>query len=426
MTAFRVAFRFSAFRFAAPALVLVGAFVGLSAMYPTVTTSDNVASAALAVSHMLAPFIAGIAAWDGLAPVRYRMLDLDLSSPRPLPSLELARFGACLVWAVATAVTCFITLTVRALFLGLREVPDLGIMALAVAGLIFFAGVGFLLAALTRWWGAIPVAAFIALGLYAVDLFASGPGWLRALNPIGRFTSTDWYSPDTWQFVAHAGCAIAFAGALLAALALRNRQTRFLGGLILVAAAGVLALSLGSVIGAGGRTWVPQPDDEDLVALEGDHVTLHVRPHYTAVADDLLRTWDRMAMLFGDSSLSFEVLVQQTDSDHEGAEGSFQRLYVNPLASDIATDSIESSLIDVMGCLTGTVEPGGSLGLGGELAVHTWLMGSPAEGIRIGDPRADRAAQWLGSLTDEAATSWVAEHADNILTCTWDPEDFGA
>ncbi|MET3175961.1 UNVERIFIED_ORG: hypothetical protein ABIB52_003834 [Arthrobacter sp. UYCu721] len=422
--------RRSAFAMCMPLLFITGSVIAHLDSFPTVASWANIADVMVNVSHFLSPFVAGVAAWEALRPTRRGMNAFEETASVPSPWVRLPQLAAALIWLVACYLGILIYVVVRSLTIGLYGSPEPAALLYGLLLPALFIVVGMSISRLTRSWIAVPLSVAIAVALFGLVFFGNVPHAISSVNVFARYAAADGTTPNTaffWSIVLVIIGTAAFTAAATVARTYRpyRRQSAFaaLGAVV------VLAAGAGIAIGQNGRSWSPLGGEQLQLATftaPGKSMELKMLNHYAPVESDLMDTWSRISMLFSESDLAFSSLTQVVTNDHENAPREFGNLYLNPLSATIAEDSVQMSLYDVMECRRGGAIPPEGFGIQGSAIVETWLLGRIdwPEGAWSHDPRVQAGLSWLNGLSDDRAKTWVAEHTEEILSCSWSAEDF--
>ena len=423
MTAFALHLRRSLLRFVAPALAAAGGALVWSAAYPQVATQANIANGVGSTIAVLAPVLAGFAAWDALRERRHGGGPILDVAARPASRDLLARLGvaecaAAFVFAVVVAVAY-----VRASGLGLSGTPLWANLLVPLLVLGLAAAIGILAAGILRHWSAVIIAALPPAAVYAGALLLRGTGLAQSLNPFGNRAGGDFLDPNPPFFLGQvlflAGLLVLVVGLVL----LGSRQDRWWGAVVAVCAL-VVAVSGAWTVDAQHQRWGISVTDAEPRLVEASAndggLVLAFLPEYRPVQHDLLARWTRAQDLLSGTPAAFVRLEQLTDSHPEqtGEPGPLRALYLNPASLTVATDSVLESLIDLH-------TPSCAQSRTFETAlVELWIAGPGAEQRAQLMPEHADALTRLRELDDQAARDWLAERFDRFVSCQIDLGDF--
>lgn len=420
----------TAFRFTAPLLAILGGVIAILNSYPLIATWSNISDVMLETGHFLAPFVAGLAAWEALRAPRRRMQVVEHTSALPAPYVRLPQMLSALIWVGGAWMAIFVAVFVRASIIGLYGAPEVVTLLHSLILPLAFVVIGMSIANLLPTWVAVPISVLVSVALYAATLFGGLPDVVTWTNIFAQYVSIDGATSNQLFFLALLVETLALAAAFAVLTMARFRPYRYAS--ILLATVGVAALIAGGGVAIGQRgqdsVQIPASSMPMVTVTNADRsVELRLLEHYGPVSDELLTAWTRVASIVGDSDLAFTTLTQQIDVDHLGAPAAVDRLYLNPDSRDIVSDSIQSSLYDVMSCYRDAeAQPQGSFGVEGTVVVESWLQGrtSLAATAWTSNPDVTAALAWLNSLTTADAKAWVKEHAGQIRSCSWERGDF--
>lgn len=424
--------RRTTFRFAAPVLALFGIAIGVLNSYPLVATWPNVSDVMLDVAHFLAPFVTGVAAWEALRASRRRMQAMDHTASVPAPLGRLPQLLSALAWVSAAWMVVFAAVTVRAALIGLVGAPEFATLAYSLLLPLAFVVIGMSIANLVSTWIAVPIAVALAGSLYGLTYLDGLPAVLRSANIFTAFASLDGTTSNPTFFLGLIVETFALAAVFAVISVLQYRPYRYLGAMVGVVGVAALIAGAGIAVGQRGEAGRPVPAASLPFIILHDRdskIAITALEQYRPIAGELTTAWARVADLVASSDLAFSELIQQVDVDHLDAPQSFTRLYLNPASRDIVQDSIQMGLYDVMSCYReqGT-RPTGSFGVEGTVVVESWLQGraSLSSTAWTSNPDVPAALQWLNDLSNSEARAWVAAHASQIKSCSWEPGDFAS
>jgi hypothetical protein len=204
-----------------------------------------------------APFVAGVAAWMGSRDGRRGMTDLVKATVRPRWEVQLATWGATVVWAVGSYL---VFMAVALALLGQSidyGTPPWWSVAVGAVGVAAFTSVGFALGAFFPGRFIAPIAAFAALFAAAMSSqagFHEGSGWVLILptmsnNNFDRDAGIFYpFLPDVQiaRVMFCAGVAVAAAGLLGLPVGAGGRRLRWSAAVLTTigAVAAVIAVTL--------------------------------------------------------------------------------------------------------------------------------------------------------------------------------------
>lgn len=262
--------------------------------------------------------------------------------------------------------------------------------------------------------------------------FGDVPDMISWTNVFVPYAAADGTTPNAAFFWSVILIIVGLAAvAATATVASTYRPYRQQSTLTAVLAVGILIAGAGLAVGQEGRSSTQLDGGQLQLAAftePGKSVELRMLDHYTPVKGELVDTWARVSTLFSESTLAFSSLEQVVTNDHHNAPREFRNLYLNPLSSNVAADSVQMSLYDVMGCYRGESPPPEGFGIQGTVIVETWLLGRKdlAKNAWSDDPRVHEGLEWLNGLGLDQAKTWVSEHTKQILSCSWSAEDFSS
>lgn len=429
--ALQIELKHSGFRYWAPLFAFGGAAVGWLTSFPTIAAWVSIEESMLEVAYFLTPFVAGAAAWEGLREQRRHMGHERRTAAIPAPLTVLPQYASSIVWVGGAWVLILAALVARSAVIGLYGIPEPVVLLHSLFLILAFMTIGFAIAELIHHWAAIPLATVLPIVLYGATLTGRASDITTWINVFRPYVAIDATAPNAIFFAGASLMAIGMASAFAIGSILRRKAHRPAAAIALITSVAVAFAGSGIMIGQQGRPDRDLTPSEltfiELRSPDGD-MSIRISEHYAPVADQLTETWTRIADLMSESDLAFHLLEQRVDSDHEGAPQAFQRLYLNPQSAEIARASVESALIDVMGCNRpgGQSGPTGDFGVGGVVVVFAWLAGDTTLGVGTwsNNPAVSEALNRLHSLDQEVARVWVHDHAANIRSCTWDLSDF--
>ncbi|MGO1266613.1 MAG: hypothetical protein ACTINZ_12150 [Microbacterium gubbeenense] len=423
MTAFALHLRRSLLRFVAPVLAIAGGALVWSTAHPQVATQADIANGVGSTIAVLAPVLAGFAAWDALRERRHGGGPILDVAARPASRDLLARLGVAECAAAFVFTTVVVVAYVRVSGLGLAGTPMWANLLVPLLVLGLSAAIGILAAGTMRHWSAVIVAALPPAAVYAGALLMRGAGLAQSLNPFGNRAGGDFLDSNPPFFL---GQALFLAGLLVLVVGLvlfGSRQDRWRGMVVSICAVGVAVSGAWTVDAQHQRWGIPVTDAANRLveaSSEDGGLVLAILPQYQAVQDELLTRWIRAQDLLSETPAAFERLEQLTDSHPEQAESAepLRALYLNPASPTVATDSVLESLIDLHSpscAQSRTFET---------TLVELWIAGTGAERrAQLMPEHADALAR-LRALDDHAARDWLANRFDRFVSCQISLDDF--
>lgn len=416
MIAFRVHLRRSILLVVAPALAVAGGLFVWSNAYPQVASQANLTNGVGSTIAVLAPVLAGFAAWDALRERRNGGGPIIDVAARPasrdlLARLAVAECAAMFVFAAVVAVAY-----ARAARFAISGPPLWANLMVPLLVLGLSAAIGVLAAGLIRHWASVIVAALPPVIVYASALLVRGTGLAQSLNPFGNRAGGDFLVPNAPFFL---GQALFLAGLLLLVVGivlLGSRRDLWQGAIVAVCATAVVVSGAVTVTAQHQRWGLPLADPASrLIEAESDDGTLELAfmPEYRPVEDELVERWSRVQSILADTPVAFDRLEQLNDSHPEqtGKRGALHALYLNPASSTVAVDSILESLVDLH---TPACERSRSFETS---LVELWLAGPGAEQqAQLMQEHVDALAR-LRALNDEQARTWMSTAFDRFASC---------
>lgn len=410
------------------ALSILTSWVAIQNMPAAVVTWAAVSSAMLAGSHFVTPLLMGLGAWAVLRPrlTGYEFIQitsgLDGFRVRLVPILATSILGAT-IWGATFGV-----LVVHSLMNGIFGQPE---PVTLLASLLFATTlpiIGHLVAAAIRNWVAIPLSVLLGVLGVAADSLNFVPGSLVRFTVLTSFPAIDGFVSNQLYFAAIGLQLLALTGLGLWLISL-------LSGVLLSSSwhLGLLSLSglvtsVGLLLSQQGQPLieVATPKHRTVIAISsGSGLAIETLEHYQPVHDDLMQTWQPIAVLFAGSELQFHELRQVVDLDHEGSKSEFGALYLDPHSASLAQDSIRANLIDIMSCYRNDTDFLGEAGLQGTIAVEHWLL--EVAGVPLDPDQSEtvgRFISFLRSMSVPEAQKWLADHTNNLKQCNWNIQDF--
>jgi len=422
--------RRTSLRYSVPLLTLLAAAVAFQAAHPQLATWANISTSMLRAASALAPFIAGLCAWEALRARRRRMQATDGTAARPAPLIRLPQLLGALIWLAGSWVVVVAATAIRGATVGLFGSPEVLPLLQSLLLPLAFAVLGVCTAELLTSWIAVPASTAFGLALYLLTFAGTGPDALRWADVLSRFAAPDGWTSNPVYFTGVIVETVGLAALFAALGALRHRPYRYPSAVAALLAGALVVAGAGLAIGQRGRSTTALPEASLTLITVVDsrnRVELRMLEHYRPVAAQLAEAWGRVSALFADTPLAFRRIEQRIDADHADARP-FERLYLNPGATDVADGSIAEGLQDVIGCFRDGPAQGALFSLDGAAVVQSWLRGSRdlPSGFHTPDPqRTLEALRWLHELPEHDARAWVTAHLDQILGCDWEPGDFG-
>lgn len=423
MSPYSLHIRHSIFLVAAPALALAGALIAWNASYPSVSSAANIANVAASTSAVLAPVIAGFAAWDGLREFRHGGAPVLDTATQPAARILLLQFAAGVSYAAAVYIAIVVVLHGRGLLFTLADQPLWANLGVSFATLCLAAGWGYVTAGALRRWGAVLVAAGLPAALYGYALLGQGTGLARSLLPFGNRAGGDFLESNLPFFLGQLLFICGLLGLLIGVTAIFSSPDRWWGMTIAALALGACATGAAIVDGQDERWGVPVLDAASRtsrIASEDGSLALSVLPTYLPVKDDLLKRWERVQSIMRNTPAAFTELEQTTDSHPAPTEEvrALRTIYLNPASHSIAVHSVLESLVDLhtSSCETSmTFETS---------LVDIWLAGPGAEAnAQLMSEHLEALAE-LRALDDDASRAWMSANFDAYANCTVDLSDF--
>lgn len=429
MAILAIELRRSAFTLCAPILLAVGGVLAHFGSFPRVASWANIADSMVNVSHFLAPFAAGLAAWEALRPTRRGMQSFEGTASIPAPRLRLPQLAAALIWLSACYLGILVYLIVRGLMLGLYDAPEVAVFIYGLLLPALFVVLGMCTSQFVKSWVAVPLSVTVSLLLYGLTFFGGVPDLISWVNVFTPYASADGTAPNAALFWALVVVSLSLAAVAAGSAVATYRPYRARSTLAAIVAGGALLAGAGIAVGQEGQSTIQLNEEQiELATFTSADGTLSVSTlhHYAPVSSELLATWERISRLFSESTLKFSELKQIVSNDHLDAPTGFRNLYLNPASPDIVENSVRMSLYDVMTCHRGQGNPSEGFLMQGTVIVETWLMGGRdlPNNAWAEDSRVQRGLEWLNGLDDDQAKVWVAEHAADIVSCSWTAEDF--
>lgn len=423
MSPYLLHLRRSVFIIVAPALAVAGSVVAWNSAYPSVSSSANIANVVVSTGGVLAPILAGFAAWDGLRERRNGGGPILEAAVQPAPRIVLVQKAAGLTYAGAIHIVILAVLHVRASLLGPVEAPLWVNLEISLLSLCTAIAIGYLAAGLIKHWIAVPAAALIPAFLYGDALLGQGGSFARSLVPFGNRAGGDFLDPNVAFFW---GQLLVVGGLLLLAIggaALGSRRDRFWGAILTVCAVAAGASGIWMVGSQDHRWGLPVENPRDrLIEIESKDrdLTLSVLPTYLPVGAELLERWERVQRILDDTPAAFTELQQLSDSHPQPSTHAepLTLIYLNPSSGAVATNSVLESLIDLhtMNCeSTRTFETA---------LVELWLAGDGSEGDSQLLPEHAAALAALRGLDDGEAQAWMATSFEKFADCALVLADF--
>ncbi|QNE46127.1 hypothetical protein F1C58_03850 [Glaciihabitans sp. INWT7] len=417
--------RRSLFVIGAPVLAILGSLVAIYGSFPRLGYWPDAAGALFASASILAPFVAGASAWDGLRERRHRGAPLLMTAARHWSDVFRPQMIADLLWAVAIFVVVLVAESIRTVLAGGAGAPTPVLWLVALAVVAGFSALGSVLAAVIRHWVAVPIAATLGVVAYALSAVRVDQFFLPGLNPLDGYVSIDYNLPNTAMFLGQALVAIAAPALLVTGITLASRDNRLFATCGAALSVAVLALGLGIVAGQQARYSVQEPMSQaGEITITGGKplLTVKILPQYKPISQDLLRRWSRLAAITSKSPLAFDHLEQVPDN-HGDAAPRFGRLYLNPSSTDPAEDSIQSALTDIDICSTKSDST--QQGISNDIAVNFWLQDVRSQqGTTIGIAQTRDNINYLFNLSPAEGREWFAKHAREYTSCTLSNTDF--
>lgn len=413
--------RHSVFVFLAPALAVAGALLAWSETYPQVMSSDDIADAVNATSAILAPVIAGFAAWDGLRDRRHGGAPLLEAAAQTPARIFLLQLLAGLTYTAVIFSVVVGVLHVRAWGYVLADPPRWLNLAVVLGILLVAATGGYFFAAVLKHWSAVVVASLPLVLIYGYTLLIPGVGLFQSLVPFGARAGGDFLVPNPPFFAGQLLFLMGVIAAMICVLLLWSRPGRLIGAVVAACALAGMVCGAGVINGQHHRWGDPVAHPETkLVSIASDrgNLTLEILPTYLPVKADLLGRWERVQNIFSETPARFSTLQQLSDTHptEPASDGSLARIYLNPSSSMIATDSVTESLYDLY---PKDCEAGFAMNL-----VEFWLAGDGADRFTNGllDTDAESLSA-LQALSPKQSRDWMAAHYDKFVTCTLDMAD---
>lgn len=423
MTAFSLHLRRSLLLFVAPALAAAGGALVWSTAHPQVATQGNIANGVGSTIAVLAPVLAGFAAWDALRERRHGGGPILDVAARPTSRDLLARLGAAECAAAFVFVVVVFAAYVRAWGLGLSGTPLWMNLLIPLLVLGCATAVGVLAAGTMRHWSAVIVAALPPAAVYAGAFLVRGTGLAQSLNPFGNRAGGDFLDPNLPFFLGQA----LFLGGVLALVVglvlLSSRRDRWWGAVVAVCAVTMAISGVWTVQSQHQRWGIPVTDAKSRLveaSVDNGDLRLAFLPQYRPVQDELLARWSRAQDLLAETPAAFTRLEQLTDTHPEQRKSSDQlsTLYLNAASPAVATDSVLESLVDLHA-------PSCAQSMTFETAlVEFWIAGPGAERHAQLMPVHAEALASLRALDDQAARDWMAAKFDRFVSCQIELDDF--
>lgn len=423
MSAFWLHLRRSVLVIVAPVLAIAGGMLVWSTSYPQVASQANIADGVGSSIAVLAPVLAGFAAWDALRERRHGGGPiLDVAS-RPTSRDLLARLAA-IECAAGFIFICIVTVAyVRAAGYTISGGPLWGNLLIPLLVLGLSSAIGVLAAGLMRHWSAVVVAALPPAAVYASALLLRGTGLAQSLNPFGSRAGGDFLIPNPPFFL---GQALFLVGLLLliVGIVLLGSRRDFWRGAMSVMCAVVVAVSGALTVNAQQQRWgIPVTDPVSrLVKVASDEggLVLAFLPEYRPVEDELISRWSRVQSILSATPAAFDRLEQLTDShpDPTNVPSRLRALYLNPASATVALDSVLESLVDLH-------TPACTQSSTFETAlVELWIAGTGAERRALLMPEHADALARLHALDQDAGRDWMGSVFDRFASCQVTLADF--
>lgn len=425
MSPYLLHLRRSVLIFVAPALAVAGTMVAWSAVYPSVSSSANIANVVVSTGGVLAPILAGFAAWDGLRERRHGGGPILEVAVQPTSRIVLLQTAAGLTHSVSIYIVIIAVLHVRAYLLGPVGAPLWVNLAISLLSFCVATAIGYLIAGLMKHWFAVLAASLIPALLFGHALFGQGGGFEQSLIPFGDRAGGDFLDPNVPFFW---GQLLVVGGVLLLALggvAASSHRDRSWGVAVMVCAVAAGASGIWTVGSQHHRWGIPVDDAQDrLIQLESeDHgLTLSVLPTYLPVRAELLERWARVQRILAETPAAFTELRQLSDSHPQPSKdaGSLTLIYLNPSSGTVAENSVLESLVDVH---TTSCEASRTF----ETAlVELWLAGDGAETGAQLMPEHAAALAALRELDEDEAQAWMTTRFEKFADCGVVLADFPA
>lgn len=415
--------RHTIFRIAGPVLALAGAVIAWNASYPSVSSAANIANVVASTGAVLAPVIAGFAAWDGLREFRHGGAPVLETATQPAARIVLLQLAAGVSYTAVVFIAIVLILHARGLLFALADEPLWVNLGVSFVTLCLATSWGYLTAGALRHWGAVVVAAGLPAALYGYALLGQSTGLVGGLLPFGNRAGGDFLKPNIPFFLGQLTFISGLLVLLIAASATFSSRDRWWGMPIAVLALAACAIGAGIVDGQDGRWGVPVAEPvrhTSQIASEDGSLVLSVLPTYLPVKEDLLKHWERVQTILLDTPAAFTELEQTTDSHPEPTEEvrSLRTVYLNPASHSIAVHSVLESLVDLhtSNCETAmTFETS---------LVDLWLAGTGAEANAQLMSEHVNALSQLRALDADASRAWMSANFDAYANCTVELSDF--